>query len=588
MDRRTLIAVFLSFLVLYVFQAYFVPATPPRTVSTGAKPANAAGAAGTAAATQSTEAGQANVAAPAVEEATASDPAATVGESAEREITVNTGTVEAVFSNRGARLLHWRLNAYLDDAGKPVDLIPSALPPSEPSPFSLAVEDAALTRRLNNALYKVTGDSGGHVDAASGPAVLVFDFQDAAGARVRKEFRFSLGDYIVSVSAMVSVADQQLNPTIEWGPGLGDLGASASGGSFFTGNAVQPPQAIYDVDSKVSRVKSSDLVAQPKHAGQFRFAGVDDHYFLAAAVETGQAEVEYRPMTLAGPNETQRQFIGQRFRFPKPPENVRFFVGPKQFDVLRAINVEFVKAINFGIFAWLVLPLLSTLKWIHSYVGNWGWSIIFLTILINLVIFPLRHKSVVSMRKMQAIQPQLKAIQDRYKDLKATDPAKQKMNTEVMSLYREKGVNPASGCVPMLLTMPVLIAFYSLLGQAIELRGAPFAGWIHDLSQHDPYYVTPLLMGVSMFWQQKITPTTVDPAQARMMMIMPVVFTAMFIRFPSGLAIYYFTSNLWTIGQQYFTNWWIGPATVQPARPPAERRLKNAGAGRTAGAEPKS
>jgi YidC/Oxa1 family membrane protein insertase len=192
------------------------------------------------------------------------------------------------------------------------------------------------------------------------------------------------------------------------------------------------------------------------------------------------------------------------------------------------------------------------------------------------------------MRKMQAIQPQLKAIQDRYKDLKATDPAKQKMNTEVMSLYRERGVNPASGCVPMLLTMPVLIAFYSLLGQAIELRGAPFAGWIHDLSQHDPYYVTPLLMGASMFWQQKITPTAVDPAQARMMMIMPVVFTAMFIRFPSGLAIYYFTSNLWTIGQQYFTNWWIGAPVVQPVRPPAERRLKNAGAGRTAGAEPKN
>jgi YidC/Oxa1 family membrane protein insertase len=130
----------------------------------------------------------------------------------------------------------------------------------------------------------------------------------------------------------------------------------------------------------------------------------------------------------------------------------------------------------------------------------------------------------------------------------------------------------------------VLIAFYSLLQQAIELRGAPFGLWIHDLSQHDPYYVTPLLMGVTMWWQQRITPTSVDPAQQRMMMIMPVVFTAMFLRFPSGLAIYYLVSNLFQIGQTYFTTWMIGAPAAQPARPPAERRLKSAGTGRTAGA----
>jgi YidC/Oxa1 family membrane protein insertase len=239
-------------------------------------------------------------------------------------------------------------------------------------------------------------------------------------------------------------------------------------------------------------------------------------------------------------------------------------------------------------FAWLVLPLLNALTWIHGYVGNYGWSIILLTVLINLIIFPLRHKTVVSMRKMQVLQPQLKAIQDRYAGLKVTDPARQKMNTEVMNLYKERGVNPASGCVPMLLTMPVLFAFYSLLSQAIELRGATFAFWITDLSLHDPYYVTPLLMGASMFWQQKITPSTADPAQQRMMLFMPIVFTAMFLRFPSGLAIYYFTSNLWTIGQQYFTNWWIGPPVVTAPRPPAERRLKSAGTGRTADADRKN
>ena len=167
---------------------------------------------------------------------------------------------------------------------------------------------------------------------------------------------------------------------------------------------------------------------------------------------------------------------------------------------------------------------------------------------------------------MQAIQPQVKAIQERYSDLKVTDPARQKMNTEVMNLYREKGVNPAAGCVPMLLTMPVLFAFYSMLSQAIELRGADFGLWIHDLSMKDPYFVTPILMGATMFLQMKMSPTTADPTQQRMMMFMPVVFTAMFLNFPSGLAIYYLVSNLCQIGQQYFTNRTIGPPALVPAR----------------------
>ncbi len=163
----------------------------------------------------------------------------------------------------------------------------------------------------------------------------------------------------------------------------------------------------------------------------------------------------------------------------------------------------------------LVVPLLKSLKGVNRFVGNYGWSIILLTIIINAIMFPLRHKSVVSMRKMQEIQPEVKAIQDRYSKLKATDPAKQKMNTEMMALYRERGVNPASGCVPMLLTMPVLIAFYALLSGAIELRGAPFVGWIHDLSLHDPLYITPVLMGVTMVWQQRLAPAAgADPGAA--------------------------------------------------------------------------
>jgi YidC/Oxa1 family membrane protein insertase len=338
----------------------------------------------------------------------------------------------------------------------------------------------------------------------------------------------------------------------------------------------------------IDRLAIPSLAEKGQRSGEFNFIGIDDHYFLAAAIQPGATQASFAGLTVATPGAEDRQFVTMTLRFAQAPRDVRFFVGPKQFDTLRAIDQDLIRAINFGMFAWLVLPMLSTLKWLYSYVGNYGWSIILLTVIINLIIFPLRHKTVVSMRKMQALQPQLKAIQDRYAGLSMTDPSRQKMNTEVMNLYKEKGVNPASGCVPMLLTFPVLFAFYALLSQAIELRGAPFMLWITDLSLRDPYFVTPLLMGASMFWQQKITPSTADPAQQRMMLFMPIIFTGMFLRFPSGLAIYYFTSNLWSIGQQYFTNWWIGPAVVPAVRPPAERRLKNAGAGRTDGADKKS
>jgi YidC/Oxa1 family membrane protein insertase len=192
------------------------------------------------------------------------------------------------------------------------------------------------------------------------------------------------------------------------------------------------------------------------------------------------------------------------------------------------------------------------------------------------------------MRKMQVLQPKMKAIQDRYAGLKVTDPERQKMNSEIMGLYKQEGVNPASGCVPMLLTLPVLFAFYSLLSQAIELRGAHFGLWITDLSERDPYYVTPVLMALTMFWQQRVTPSTADPAQQRVMMVMPLMFGVMFLAAPSGLVLYWFVGNLFAIGQQYFTNWWIGPPTPALARPPAERRIKSAGTGRTAGAENKN
>jgi YidC/Oxa1 family membrane protein insertase len=578
MERRVFVAILLSFAVLYGYQALFVPPQKPAIdVVEQKEPALP----------QETSTPTAQP--PAVAEAPAApEPAAQVAETSERQIVVQTMTSEVVLTNRGGRILHWRLKDYRDSGGAYVDLVPSDVPPDQPRPFSLTVEDAALSRRLNSAIFRVTGDVGGRADGSKQPATLSFEFQDAVGLHVRKDFRFDPVNYVVVFSASVMTGDRELNPTIAWGPGLGDVGARAGGGSFFTGNYVQPPQAIYHKDGDVERIKATSVLEKPAYEGAFRFAGIDDHYFLAAVVNPGTAHLEFKPVTLPGPNKTERQLLAQTFRFPQAPKDVRFFVGPKQFDVLRSVDQELVRAISFGMFGFLAVPLLTALKWVHAFIGNYGWSIIFLTIIINLAIFPLRHKSLVSMRKMQALQPQLKAIQDRYAGLKMTDPGRQKMQSEIMGLYKEKGVNPASGCVPMLLTLPVLFAFYSLLSQSIELRGADFGWWIKDLSEHDPLYITPVLMGLTMFWQQRVTPSTADPAQQRVMMMMPLMFGFMFLWAPSGLVLYWFVGNLFAIGQQYFTNWWIGPQAVAAVRPPAERRLKNAGSGRTAEAENKN
>lgn len=578
MERRVLLAVVLSFIILYVFQALFPP--PPPAVGTGQSEPQPK----TSSSAQVPASGRAAEAAP-----PALSVELVVSDEVEREIVVETQTVEAVLTNRGGRVLRWRLKDYFDRGGSPVDLVPTDVPPDWPRPFSLELDDPEATARLNSALYRVSGAEGSHVEAAGRPVTITFDYEDASGLKAKKEFRFAPQSYVVVFSAEVVQDGKPAVPAVAWGPGLGDRESAAGGGSFFTGNYVQRPQAILGQGRDVERVGASALLEQPTREGQFSFAGIDDHFFLAAVVGGGPLRVDYRPVTLPGaaPDE-QRELVAQTFRFAEGPHEVQFFVGPKQFDVLQAVDVDLVRAIHYGVFSIIIVPMLSTLKWLYGMTGNYGWSIVLLTVIINLAMFPLRHKSVVAMRKMQAIQPQMKAIQERYAHLKVSDPQRQKMNTEIMNLYREKGVNPASGCVPMLITMPVLIAFYSLLSMSIELRGAPFVGWISDLSVADPFYVLPALMGITMFWQQKITPTTADPTQQKVMMIMPVLFTGMMAFAPSGVVLYWFVSQVWAIGQQYFTNWLIGPPEGVLAQPPAARKVKPAGAGRSAAAERRS
>jgi len=582
MERRVLIAITLSFLVLFLFQRFVMPPSAPPESQSGATagqaPGNATPAAGSMAAlTQSAPssappaASGATVGKPidvsaaprapaaiAARNAAPSAPAVTVGGTADREIVVETTTVRATFTNRGGRLLHWVLKEYRNDDGVPLDLVPQTIGPDTVKPFSLVVDDPAVTDRINNGLYRVSVP--GNVDATSAPQTLTFELSASDGLTVTKTFAVEPRGYLVTFSTVVQLGQARLNPVIHWGPGLGDEIAHRPPSSFFSPNSVVPAQPMIYKDGSVERVAHTETGSQE---GMFRYAGASDHYFaslLLNDVSPVPLRIDYAPVNVPMPNEPARMatYMTYAVRFQAPQETSRFFFGPKALDDLKAVDAELVRSIHFGMFSLLAVPLLGALKWVHGFVGNWGWAIVVLTILINLAMFPLRHKSVVSMKKMQELQPQMKAIQDRYAKYKITDPERQKMNTEVMELYKTRGVNPASGCVPMLLTMPFLFAFYAMLSVAIEIRGANFFAWITNLSAPDPLFVTPVLMGVAQFWQTKMTPTTADPAQQKIMMFMPIMFTFMSLSFPSGLVIYWLVSTVWTIGQQYATNYMIG------------------------------
>ena len=231
--------------------------------------------------------------------------------------------------------------------------------------------------------------------------------------------------------------------------------------------------------------------------------------------------------------------------------NITFsgFMGPKNHRDLEALNPELIDVIDYGWFTFIAKPMFLLLQFIQGYVGNWGWTIVILTILIKLVLYPLSYKGMVSMQKLKDLAPKMKEIQAKYKD------DKQKQSMHMMELYKKHGANPMGGCLPLVLQIPVFFAIYRVLLNAIELKGAPWMFWVHDLAEMDPYFVLPVLMGVTMFLQQKITPNTMqDEMQKKIFQFLPVIFTFFFLWFPAGLTLYWFINNLFTIGQQYFIN----------------------------------
>ncbi|MEQ1868483.1 MAG: membrane protein insertase YidC [Vicinamibacterales bacterium] len=565
MERRAFIAIVLSLAVLFAYQALsprpkLVPDTtgqPSPTVGGGPVPV---------------------VAADVVPPPTAIAEPGSAGSVIETETRIETKNVIATFTNRGGRLKSWRLKHYRDGKGEPLELIAADLAGSQPLPFTLRAADEVTTALLNGASYTARTSPGAvSIGPITTKVTLSFDFSSGDLAAT-KAFTFDPDSYTVGFKSQVLRAGVGQSVAVLWGPGLGDSYAQ-------NGHDTVKPGALYSVAGKVSRVSSSGISKQPYHQQVFEYAGIDDHYFTSFVLNPGLATVQYSNLSIPaadGSGSSARELVSYSVTPSTADAALIYYVGPKDFDTLAEIDRNLTKAIDFGMFAVIVVPLLRSLQWIHGYVGNFGWAITILTVLINVVLFPLNHKSVVSMRRMQEVQPEAKAIQERYAQLKSTDPARQKMNQELMALYKLRGVNPASGCVPILLTLPVFLAFYAMLQTAIELRGAPFVGWIHDLSAPDPVYVLPVLVAASQFVTQWMTPAAgMDPAQQKMMLVMPLVMGFMFATSPAGALIYWLVSGVWRIGQMQLTNYMIGPPRIPVAQSAGERRAKKVGRSKT-------
>ncbi len=546
MEKRILLAFVLSGLVMFFY--YGVLAPPPQPVPP-AQPQPAAEStipAERASAPPSPEAAPEPVSDP--RETTLEvpvEPPPDVSAELTQDVRVDTARYFGIVSNEGGALRSLRLKDYFSSAGEPIELINQDAAPSVGWPLALSTDDPDTNETLRTALFAVRSDRHNiRLEFASG------------GLRALKEFRFDPETYSIEFEASLSRDGRPVPFSIVWQGGFGDQSRDF--------DATFRSLVYHEADDferlYVSSIEAAQDIRPTTHVG------LEDQYFIAMFLPEGgsAARAEAAPFT-RGEDVIQTVALS----VPAPAGTLPIYVGPKEQEALGAVEAGLVPVIDYGFFEILARPLLFGLLWIHSYIGNFGWSIIILTLFINFVLFPLRLKQQLSMLKMQKIQPQMKTLQDKYKKLKSNDPRRQETQAEMMGLYKKHGVNPLGGCLPLLLQMPFLFAFFSLLRVAIEVRGAPWILWIRDLSQYDPYYVLPVLMGVSMMAMQKMTPTTMDPTQARIMMMMPVMLMVMFLWIQSGLMLYWLTSNLVGVGQQLFINKYWAPAGGKPKPAPA-------------------
>jgi YidC/Oxa1 family membrane protein insertase len=461
---------------------------------------------------------------------------------AQPPVIIDTNLYRISFSNQGGTVRSWQLKKYKGNDGKPLDLVNIAS--GLDFPFSLEFPTQPPTAKVNWTWYTQTADPDG--------LGVTYQFSDGHTS-VRKVFRFRNNSYLSEVSAEVSVDGKPIPSMLTWRGGFGD---------FTIPNPAGSQRALYFdvaqnklIEKTASNAKNGPLVSNGNHS----FAGIADTYFAAVFLPKGSTSMQEvtSEATVRSPYEEKpQQFVGVAVS-DGDVNQFDLFVGPKDLDLLRRINPKLEQVVDFGWFSILAKPLFLIVNWFNdAAVHNYGWSIVIVTIVLNFILFPLKLSNMKSMRKMQALKPQIDAINQKYKNLKMTDPRKADQNQEVMGLYKKHGVNPMGGCFPMLLQIPFFFAFYKVFTVSVEMRGARWL-WVSDLSQpeHLAIRILPIVMIASQFLMQKMTPqANVDPNQQRMMMFMPLIFGFMFYNFPSGLVLYYLTSNLVGIGQQWFFN----------------------------------
>ena len=457
----------------------------------------------------------------------------------EKEIQVEAGEIHYIFSNKGGVIKHILLPRFRNDDGDVIDLINN--PDNLTDALSIKSDDPEITSILQNAYYEPSTSSI-VLDESNPEGVLTLTLKHESGLEVFREFKFHHNNYAVEVKTRItasSLAAKNLQYSIILGPGMGGKISSQTDYIVFSG------ATVFNNNERIEH-PPEELNATAYHRGDLKWVAFQNKYFGSALVplQGSKAGIVFK--------EKDQVFIGLEYESVQSAATAShlFYAGTKALEILEKKGNNLVRMIDYGWFgnkfAFLVKPLLKVLAYFYGLTQNYGWSIIFLTLIIKLLFFPLTHKSFKSMKGMQKIQPYVKVIQERNKD------DRQKMNEELLELYKKHKVNPVGGCLPMLLQIPVFIALYHALFFSIELRGAPFIGWITDLSVQDPYYVTPVLMGVTMFLQQKMTPSVGDPMQQKIMMFLPIVFTFLFISFPAGLVIYWTVNNILTISQQYY------------------------------------
>jgi YidC/Oxa1 family membrane protein insertase len=522
LETRALLAFLISVAILFGYQVLFAPEPRPLAPVDAARDPQAP--------PRET---------PEVEAEPAPDPQVAPSPPAdERTVQVETDLYRATFTSFGGRLKHFELKEQrvtADRNSPPLDMVVSE------SLLPLGVywkTDDGRTAGDARISFDVQSDAP---RAAAGQTVTVTMAGTAAdGARVTKTVTLRGDSYVARAAVRVDSASAI---GLAWARQVPKLGANAYG-------ATEGPVAFVDDVLQVHQVQQ--LEAPVTHEGVVDWAGYEDHYFLAAYYPD-----ERRLLRFVGAKGGE---VGEVILWDDAAAgeiSLNLFVGPKSIRLLGSLGHNLQEAINLGYFAFIARPMLELLILLHRFLGNYGWAIILLTLGIRIVFYPVNKKQLEAMKAMQRIQPELKRIQEKYKD------DREQLNKEMIEVYRRHKVNPLGGCLPMLLQLPVFLGLYNALMQAIELRHAPFIGWINDLSQPDRLGALPiplvsppgipvltLLMGASMVVQQKMTPSSADPVQQRMMMILPVVFTVMFINFPAGLVLYWLSNNVLSIAQQ--------------------------------------